>query len=542
MLKKWCLRPDPSADDPARCVLLIKGDMKDVTQILKKFGSLCGRPLKTARPEEFNFSLDLHAPTALGLEAIRKFLEEAAPGMGPALPASLPPPAPAPAPEPPASEPLQSEVGEQMVLTRTVGPSPMSVRRMAAASSASDRPPWSFQSNLDRTCSLDNLLVGSFNRFAHAAATSVIESPGSKDNPLLIHGAPGVGKTHLLHAIGAALNKTLGDGSVVLTAGISLADAVSHASAAGRMGEIEALLASAKVLLVDDIHLLSISEKNQAQLAKLFQAFFSKNLQVVFTSIYPPRALGSLEEALKLSLAKGKAVEMKLPSPMVQGDIIQAYAERNAVPIAPAEITKLVERLGSNFAEFSRLLLLRDVLTAHYKSSGQTPNSDDIISDLLNPGVRASQNDIPDAAELDTVKGFSPPASDINAPCLAVFYPKGQETMANWTMSRFYQTASASGIVQTYRHVLLEAYDADNPFGVPFQIGESCGRCGAGSALILGPGPESKLATRLGEFSHAVGHILDGLGISRGWIPYAETTITRPFLTAHMAFMIVAKT
>jgi hypothetical protein len=77
---------------------------------------------------------------------------------------------------------------------------------------------------------------------------------------------------------------------------------------------------------------------------------------------------------------------------------------------------------------------------------------------------------------------------------------------------------------------------------VPFQIGESALRAGAHAALVLGPHPESKLAAREGEFGHAVRHILDSLGVAAGWIPFGETSVTRPFLAAHLDFRLSGRT
>jgi len=108
--------------------------------------------------------------------------------------------------------------------------------------------------------------------------------------------------------------------------------------------------------------------------------------------------------------------------------------------------------------------------------------------------------------------------------------------MVTWLVERFYQVGAAFGLQQTYRHVLCESYDSEQPLGVPFQIGDSCRRSQAQAALVLGPPRETRLAAREGEFSHAVRHILDSVGVAAGWVPFAETTTTRPFLAAHLDF------
>jgi len=582
-MKKWSLRPDPSFHDPARHVLLISGEMKNVSQIVKKFGAMCGRPRKTEHPEGFNFSIYLHAITKTGVDKVARYLGEIAPDAkgdlasaapAPTLPdipplvrevprvpvADLfkaPPAAPAPEPETPAAglvltPPLlvapvlpetapavpPAEPPAAIVLTGGVAPAPAPAPAPAAQAA---KPLWGLRSRPDPKLIFDTLMVGAYNRFAHAAATSVVGAPGTMYNPLFIYGSPGVGKTHLLNAIGAAFKKNWEEAAVITTAGATLANAVNCALAEGRLAEIDQLVAGAKALLVDDAHLIAITEKNRAVLAKLFGEFFSRNLQVVLTSVYPPRILGAMEDALKISLAKGWAVDMKVANPTVQEDMVSAFVERTGSQLAGAEIKKLMERMGSNYSEFPRLVLRWGALNKLYKAKGSVPGSDELLGDLFSAGAKASQADLPNPDELEASRRFAPPAPASDAVNLALFCPRGQDAMVHWLVARFYKVGAEFGATQTYRHVLCESYDAEQSLGVPFQIGESCHRSGAQAALVLGPPREAKLAAREGEFAHAVRHILDGFGLAAGWVPFTETTTTRPFLAAHLDFRVFFK-
>jgi chromosomal replication initiation ATPase DnaA len=636
-MKKWSLRPDPSSHDAARHVLLISGEMKHVSQLVKKFGAMCGRPMKIEHAEGFNFSIFLHAITKTGIAKVAKYLAEIAPGVegdvasavpaptmpgmpplvqdvpsvptaelfkappteapaeaeipgaGPVLvpppviapvlpeaeaPAETPaaaampeiPPlaaaAPAPA-APPAEAPLpeiplpvmpavpQAAPAEPPVVPAPVAPPQVVLQPAvpapapAAAAPAQTAPPapivgdkplFGLYARTDPKLTFDSLLVGAYNRFAHAAATSVVGAPGTMYNPLFIYGSPGVGKTHLLNAIGSAFRKTWDEASVIGTTGACLASAVSGALASGRMAEIDKAAAGAKALLVDDIHLLAITEKNQAALAKLFGEFFSRGLQVVLTSVYPPRTLGAMEDALKISLAKGWAVDMKVANATVQEDMVSSFVERTGGQLAGAEIKKLLERLAPNYSESSRLVQRWAMLSEVYKAKGSTPSTDDIVGDLLSAGAKASQADLPNQAELEASRSFAPPAPAADARSLALFCPRGQDAMVTWLMARFYKVGAEFGLGQTYRHVLCESYDAEQPLGVPFQIGESCLRANAQAAVVLGPPREARLAAREGEFAHAVRHILESFGVAAGWVPFTETTTTRPFLAAHLDF------
>ena len=91
-MTKWSLCPDPTPQDPARHVLLIKGEMKHVSQIVKKFGAMCGRPLKIDHPEGFNVSIYLHGITKSGVDKVARYLREIAPGAQGDLVAAAPAP------------------------------------------------------------------------------------------------------------------------------------------------------------------------------------------------------------------------------------------------------------------------------------------------------------------------------------------------------------------------------------------------------------------------------------------------------------------
>jgi hypothetical protein len=540
IMKKWSLLPEASEQDPARHVLLVQGDMKHLAALIRKFGSLCGRPLRIQHPDGYNYKIHLHGLTQAGLAKVSGFLEETWPDAGTRSPAAEPPAAALPEEKAPYTEPppvaasLEPQMPQPAPAAASI-PNPTVAEPIAPLAQAlpvrakSPKTLWGLHTVPDPSLTIDSLQVGVFNRFAHAATTTVIGSPGTMYNPLFVYGAPGVGKSHMLHAIASALAKTLGENSVILTTGPSLSYAINNAVDEGKLFELETAISAGKALIIDDAHLLAISDKNQASLAKIVQSFSSRGLQIVMASVYPPKALGSLEEALKISLSKGWAVDMKMPSPAARAEIMSACAGRLGLSLTTEQVKKLAEQLGNSYGEFPLLLRRWSILSRLCQSA-------DPFAELLGPGARASQSELPAPSDLESARGFRPPAAAADAPNLAVFCPVGQDAMLPWILTRFYQAASRYGFKSVYKHGLMEAYDSEQPFGVPFQIGESCRRCGARAALVLGPSPESGLAMRAAEFTHAVRRILESRDIPLGWIPFDETTVTRPFLAAHLDF------
>ncbi|MBI5882482.1 MAG: ATP-binding protein [Elusimicrobia bacterium] len=398
------------------------------------------------------------------------------------------------------------------------------------------KPLWGLGMALDEKTNLESILVGPYNRFSHAAAASVVGAPGNMYNPLFVFGPSGVGKSHMLRAIGTGLESALG-GSVLFTSGVRLANAVGRSLEEGKYPELEKRFAQSKALLVDDLHLLNVTDLNKASLAKIFGLFFSKNMQVVLTSYYPARSLGSLEESLKISLRKGWSVDMKLASGDAQKDMVLAAFTRSKTELTNDEVGLFVTRIGKNYADLSkwvrRFITLRTLLEAQ-----EVPSAFDKVLQMLFPGDPAEDaKEIPTPQEAEAAKKTPSPAPGANPANLAFVFPKGVEFLASFVTAQFYEIAARNRIAASYKHVLFGSYDADQPLGVPFQIGEMCRKAGADAALVVGPPSISKLAPRLGEFSHAVGHILDELEIPCAWLPHDGLKVSGNYLRAHLDFM-----
>ena len=536
-MEKWEIRPTPSADDPERHILLLQGGPADVAALLKKFGALMGRPTPS-KAAGFNLSLVLHRLKPGARAKLDAWLTKAAPPpQPPPTPAFEPPSIPALRP-PPEKPDLISMMPEAPAPPVPVAPPPS--RPPEAAPAATPRPVsvpppaaapagYTLDVELRQSWTLDTLLVGAYNRFAHAAAMSVVTSPGSMYNPLFLYGIPGTGKSHMLNAIGAALSKGLGGTVLLSTSGSRLSRAVNAALAGRTMTPIEVRVENSKALLIDDIHLMAISDQNKDVIAKIFKSFFDRKLQVVITSLYPPRSLGALEEALKFSFSKGWSVDLKMPSPAIQKDLITAAAERARAGLTEIEISLLHEKLSQwGYPDltlwFKRIALFKKAREA----SGEAPPLQDVLKQIYDPLLAGGEP--PKIA----ASNYRPPAAPANAEPLAVIVPQGQEGLGAFAASRFYDVGLKNGFTQIYRQALWETYDPTVPFGVPFLIGELCHRAGVTRALIVGPAPDSPLGPRSNEFAHATRRILESFGVEMAFIPYNGLQLDAHYLNAHL--------
>ncbi len=381
--------------------------------------------------------------------------------------------------------------------------------------------------------SFESMLVGAYNRFAHAAAMSVVSSPGTMYNPLFLYGVPGTGKTHMLHAIGGALSKGLGDAVLLSTSGSRLSRATNAALARNSLAELEKKAMESKALLVDDIHLLAVDDKNKEFLAKLFKSFFDRGLQVVITSLYPPRALNALEEALKFSFSKGWSVDLKIPSPAVQKDLVVAAGDRSGAGWTVEDMTVLHEKLSVwGYSDLTLWLRRLHILKKLRTATNQPAGMPELLALIYDPLVAAASP--PPTAEQTASARFAPPTVSAAAPPLAVLAPKGVDGQGPFAASLFYEAGGRAGISAAVRHALWETYDAAQTFGVPFQIGDMCARANVTRLLLIGPGGDSPLAPRAMEFAHAVRRILESQGIQLGFIPFNGLLNQAQYLNAQL--------
>ena len=240
--------------------------------------------------------------------------------------------------------------------------------------------------SLNPRYSFDTFIVGSFNELAHAAALAVSERPGIIYNPLFINSDVGLGKTHLLHAIGHR----------VRSSGLSLIYATTEeftneyikAIREGRTEEFRNRYRSTDVLLLDDIQFLIGKEQTQEGFFHTFNALHMTNRQIVITSDRPVTALTLLEDRVRSRLSGGLVVDVQPPDLETRLAILRAKAEQIGQDVAPEVIQFLGERIHKNVRELEGTL--NRVIV--YAQITQTPITLDLVkravADALSPNAR----------------------------------------------------------------------------------------------------------------------------------------------------------
>lgn len=229
----------------------------------------------------------------------------------------------------------------------------------ALATSTSTQEPvfGSPTSQLNQKFRFDNYVVGSCNQFAHAAARAVANSPSRSYNPLFIYGGSGVGKTHLMHAIGAALTEQYPAMRVVYTSSERFMNEMINCIKSDRMPAFHRYYRSADVLLIDDIHILAGKERTQEEFFHTFNELYEHQKQIVVSSDSTPKSTPGLVDRLRSRFEWGLMVDIQPPDLETKMAILDKKAEFEGVTLPEDVRVYIATKTKSNVRELEGALV-----------------------------------------------------------------------------------------------------------------------------------------------------------------------------------------
>ena len=201
-----------------------------------------------------------------------------------------------------------------------------------------------------------NFIVGSANRLAHAASLSVAERPGHAYNPLFLYGGVGLGKTHLMHAIGNQVIAKFPRKRVVYATSEKFTNEFIASIQQGKIDEFRARYRRIDILLIDDIQFIADKERTQEEFFHTFNAIHEDGHQIVLSSDRPPKAILTLEERLRSRFEWGLIADLTAPDLETRIAILRAKAEEGAVPITSDVIEFIARKVVSNIRELEGAL------------------------------------------------------------------------------------------------------------------------------------------------------------------------------------------
>ena len=237
--------------------------------------------------------------------------------------------------------------------------------------------------------SFDTFIVGPSNQFAHAACRAVAETPSRSYNPLFIYGGVGLGKTHLMHAIGHYVLNHLRSLKLTYISSERFMNEMINAVRYDRVLDFRERYRSVDVLLVDDIQFLAGKEGTQTEFFHTFNALYDSQKQIVISSDCPPHEIPQLEERLRSRFEWGLIADIQPPDLETKVAILKKKAENEGIPLPDNVAIYIAGKIKSNIRELEGSLIR---LIAYASLTGREislPLAQDVLRNVLQHDERA---------------------------------------------------------------------------------------------------------------------------------------------------------
>lgn len=212
------------------------------------------------------------------------------------------------------------------------------------------------ETNLNPRYTFDTFVVGSFNELAHAAAQSVIKNPGTSYNPLFIYGGVGLGKTHLIQAVGNELLKLNPGFKVRYVPSERYMGEIVDALKNQEMNKLKEKYRAVDLLIMDDIQFIARTEKMQEEFFHTFNTLYERNKQIIISSDRPPQAISTLEQRLRSRFEGGMIADVGLPDFETRLTILKTKVEQKKLTIPEDVLVYIAENIKNNIRELEGAL------------------------------------------------------------------------------------------------------------------------------------------------------------------------------------------
>ena len=239
------------------------------------------------------------------------------------------------------------------------------------------------QARLNYKYSFDNFVIGSSNRFSHAAAVAVAEAPAKAYNPLFIYGGSGLGKTHLLHAIGHYAQSLYKGIRVRYVSSEEFTNDFINAIANNRAPEFQARYREIDILLIDDIQFLQGKDSTQEAFFHTFNTLHDHNKQVVVTSDLPPKQLTGFEDRMRSRFEWGLITDVQAPDLETRIAILRKKAASEHIDISEDVVEYMASKVSSNIRELEGALIRVTAFANLNKATVDMPLVQNVLKDLV---------------------------------------------------------------------------------------------------------------------------------------------------------------
>lgn len=269
-----------------------------------------------------------------------------------------------------------------------------------------------YRLGINERYTFDNFIVGSGNELAYAACQAVAGQPGTKYNPLFLYGGVGIGKTHLIQAVGNAVIANNPQARVVYVSSEQFLQEFVDALRYKKISDFTDFYRSADVLIVDDVQFIAGKEKAQEEFFHTFNALHQASKQIIISSDKPPRDIPTLEERLRSRFVWGMSIDMQTPDFETRCAILQIKAQTHGIELPRDVVDHLATNVQTNIRELEGAL---NQLLAWCEMRGLEPTLG-IASSLLG-SVQARPKHISSKQIIERVaRHYQVPMEDILGP------------------------------------------------------------------------------------------------------------------------------
>jgi len=243
-------------------------------------------------------------------------------------------------------------------------------------------------SELNVRFKFSSFVVGHNSQFAHAAAKAVAEAPGDSYNPLFLYGGVGLGKTHLMHAIGHEVHDRFPRKRVVYLTSEQFTNEVISSIATARMGEFRNKYRTVDVLLIDDVQFLAGKDRTKEEFFHTFNALHEINKQIVISSDRPPKEIPTLEDRLRSRFEWGLIADIQSPDFETRLAILHSKLGINGSLVPEEVLSFIAHKVQRNIRELEGALTRVQAFAAVHQRPVDAEDAARLLADIIPAGTR----------------------------------------------------------------------------------------------------------------------------------------------------------